>query len=94
MAARRVKIRHDEETRLRIKAAKIIDRIQADIDGEIELRPSQVTGALGLLRKVLPDLNTVDVSGDVTNTWVVEIPGLSPNDDTWQQQHTPKPLIQ
>jgi hypothetical protein len=73
--ARNVKIRHDEETRSKIKAAYLINRLQAYALGENEpdgmggTRPcimdsGQIRAAEILLRKILPDLQSVQVGGD------------------------------
>lgn len=68
MAARKRKIRHDDETRAKIQAAQIINRMQSCVMGEIALDAQQVSCAKSLLNKVLPDLshneneNTHDVS--------------------------------
>lgn len=63
MAARNRKIRHDEETRAKIKAAMIINRLQDHVLGEIELDAAQVSSAKTLLAKVLPDLKSTEHSG-------------------------------
>jgi hypothetical protein len=62
MAARTKKIRHDDETRAKIQAAMIIDRLQKGLKGEIDLNAQQVSIGLGLLRKVLPDLAQTDMN--------------------------------
>ena len=60
MPPRIVKIRHDLETRMRIQASKIIDRLMDHIVADKpKMAPSQVSAALGLLRKTLPDLAIV-----------------------------------
>lgn len=56
MPARTRKIRHDDETRAKIQAAQIINRMQKCVDGEIALDAQQVSCAKALLNKVLPDL--------------------------------------
>ena len=86
MPARIRKIRHDEETRLKIKAGNIITRLQKLIDGEIEMPPHAVTAALGLLRKAIPDLTSVEHSGDVTTTYVVGIPQRDHTSEAWAQR--------
>lgn len=48
--------------RARIQCGAIIKRLQSHIEGKLELQPSAVTAALGLLRKVLPDLAAVEHS--------------------------------
>jgi hypothetical protein len=91
MPARTRKIRHDDETRARIQVGNIINRLNKLIEGEIEMPPHAVTAALGLLRKTLPDLTSVDHSGEITTRYVAEIPALSATTDEWQRQHVPRP---
>ena len=91
MPARIRKIRHDDETRLKIKAGNIITRLQKLIAGEIEMAPHAVTAALGLLRKAIPDLTSVEHSGEVTKTYVVRMPAKPANMTEWSKQYTPKP---
>lgn len=57
MAARAVKIRHDEQTRAKIQSAQIINRLQGYVMGKLVLEPGQVSAGLGLLRKTIPDLS-------------------------------------
>lgn len=63
MAARTRKVRHDENTRLRIQATQIVNRLQDHIFDRCELSRSQVSAALGLLKKTLPDLQATELSG-------------------------------
>lgn len=56
MAARTGKIRHDANTRAKIKTSQIINRLTSHVLTDLELTPSQVSAGLGLLRKTLPDL--------------------------------------
>jgi len=56
-----------ETTRLRIQATKIVDRLQRFVLGEkdnrgfeINLTMKEIRGMEVLLRKVLPDLSTID----------------------------------
>lgn len=65
MAARLKKIRHDEETRTKIKTSQIINRLMGHLNGEHELSATQVSVGLGLLRKTLPDLAAVAHSGEL-----------------------------
>jgi hypothetical protein len=57
MAARIRKIRHDEDTRLKIKVATLINKLSEHIDGKIVMSPSQITAAKILLDKSLPNLS-------------------------------------
>src|SRR5258708_27115820 len=64
MAARRVKIRHDEETRAKIKTSQLINRLSDHALGKIDLLPTQVRAIQILLRKTLPDLATIELRGN------------------------------
>jgi len=61
MAARK-RVGLSENTRKRIQASMIVNRLTDHIVGKVEMQQTQVTAALGLLRKVLPDLQAVDMS--------------------------------
>lgn len=54
----------DTQTRAQIQVGKIIDRLTAYVNGEVELTAAQVSAAKTLLNKVLPDLSTHKHSGD------------------------------
>lgn len=64
MAARTRKIRHDENTRLKIQAAQLINRLQGHANGKVDLSPTQVRAIEVLLRKTLPDLSDVRMEVD------------------------------
>lgn len=53
--------------RARIDAPRILKRLTDHIDGEIEMGTSQVTAAIALLRKTMPDLAQTTISGDPDN---------------------------
>lgn len=93
MAARTVKIRHDEETRAKIQAANIIHRLQQCIMGEITLDAQQVSCAKALLNKVLPDLTYVEQNVE-TRTYVAELPAVAPDTSQWLKQSLPNPRLQ
>lgn len=76
MAVRK-RLTHDMKTREKIQTSQIINRLEKHIlakpeqvDGEFVVKDlmtqSQVTAALGLIKKTLPDLVAVDHSGEVT----------------------------
>lgn len=57
----------------RIQAAMIVKRLEGFVKGDddqgkkIELSPAQVTAALGLLRKCVPDIAAIQLSTDPEN---------------------------
>jgi hypothetical protein len=88
MPARIRKIRHDEQTRLKIQTGNIITRLQKLIAGQVEMPPHAVTAALGLLRKTIPDLTSVEHSGEVATTYVVGVPPREKTSESWAQRQT------
>lgn len=51
------------EHRLKIQNSNILNYLIKHVEGKREMGPSQVTAALGLLKKALPDLSTVTLEG-------------------------------
>lgn len=92
----RLNKRHDEDTRAAIKTSQIINRLTNHVLGTLknevtkeptEMSASQVTAALGLLKKVIPDLSATNVQGDIFNYhYVATDKPLS--EDEWEQQYT------
>ena len=66
MAARK-NLPHVQKTRDRIKTSMLINRLTDHVFGEVELSPSQVTAALGLIKKTLPDMQATKLEGEITN---------------------------
>ena len=70
MAARKV-LNHDSKTREKIRTSQLINRLEKFVLNEdgVELTTGQVTAALGLIKKTLPDLaqfdGKLDHSGEV-----------------------------
>jgi hypothetical protein len=63
--AARLNPQHDEATRQKIKTSQLVNRLQDFILGEAKMEKSQVTAALGLLKKTLPDLSAVTMDGSL-----------------------------
>jgi len=62
MAARINKIRHDENTREKIRTSQLLNRLQDHALGTVEMSSTQVRAAEVCLRKVLPDLSESNVT--------------------------------
>jgi hypothetical protein len=56
-----------QQWRDRIQTSMIVNRLTAHVKGDVDLQPTQVTAALGLLKKSLPDLSAQTLSGDAEN---------------------------
>jgi hypothetical protein len=67
MAVRK-RLFHPEEVRQKIRTSQLVNRLTAFINGEVELTPAQVTAALGLIRKTMPDLSAMAHSGMIETT--------------------------
>ncbi|MGX1418324.1 hypothetical protein [Bradyrhizobium elkanii] len=92
MAARSVKIRHDDETRAKIKTSQLINRLSDHVLGKVDLKPTQVTAALGLLRKTIPDLSAAENKTEVVHRYVARLPEKVGTTDEWQKQHAPQTI--
>jgi uncharacterized protein YjiS (DUF1127 family) len=68
MAARTVKIRHDDETRAKIQTSQLINRLTDHALNDLKLEPTQVRAIEILLKKTLPDLTATELSGGVSIT--------------------------
>lgn len=56
---------HDDRTRAKIQTSQIINRLTSFVNGKCEMSAAQVSAALGLLRKTLPDLSQATVTHNV-----------------------------
>jgi hypothetical protein len=52
-----------EAVRARIRAGGIAKRLEGHVLGKVEMTASQVTAALGLLKKVVPDQQHIEHTG-------------------------------
>ena len=67
MAARLNKL-HTEEIRLKIKASQLINVLQDHaLSGDGEITPTRMKAIEILLRKSVPDLSAIQLSGDEAN---------------------------
>lgn len=66
MAARKHKVRHTEDIREKIQGSQIINFVQDHVLKDRTASKSQITAALGLLKKILPDLQAVEGTMNVT----------------------------
>lgn len=62
--AARLRSKHQDEIREKIRASQLVNRLENHVLGKAEMKTTQVTAALGLLKKCVPDLSQVDGAGD------------------------------
>ncbi len=79
---------HSERTRERMRTAALINRLQKFALGELKspMEPSQVTAALGLLKKTLPDLKAIEHLGEVQHT-VHTVSGEPLSEEQWDETY-------
>jgi hypothetical protein len=63
MAARTLRTKHSDEVRAKIQASQLINRLNDHVHGKVTLSSTQVRAAEILLRKSVPDLSRVEMSG-------------------------------
>lgn len=82
----RLRQRHSDAVRAKIQASQLINRLQGHVNGTVNMTPSQVKAAEILLRKSVPDLCSMELSGEVEHTGEV---GLRPvlTRDQWLALH-------
>lgn len=66
-------IRLTDEHRTKIQKSKILNRLIGHAEGTEEMSATQVQAALGLLKKALPDLSSVTLSGDAEAPLVINV---------------------
>ena len=64
MAARTNKRLHDEQTKRRIRASQLLNRLESYAKGEIEMTQGQVMAAKVVIGKSIPDLKSIEHSGN------------------------------
>ena len=76
-----------ESVRARIRAGGIAKRLEGHVLGKVDMSASQVSAALGLLKKVVPDQQAMELSGpeggpieSVTRIERVVVDGPKPQD--------------
>ena len=63
--ARKLKPRHQEEIRAKIQASQLINAVNNHATGKkLYEKDSQVTAALALLKKILPDMRAIDMKAE------------------------------
>lgn len=61
-----------EKTRKKIQATQIVNVLMKHIVKGSDMSSTQVAAGLGLLKKVLPDLQATTISGDADNPITIE----------------------
>ena len=65
--AARIRKHHQDEVRARIQTSQLVNRLTDHALGDTELSATQIKAIEILLRKSIPDLSAVELSGDAEN---------------------------
>lgn len=84
MAARN-KAWHPDKVRQRIQTSQLINRLASHALGQCDMSQTQVSAALGLLKKTLPDLTATELSGEIRQRDVSNEPIT---DEQWESQYS------
>lgn len=71
--AARLRVKHQDEVRHKIQTSQLINRLQGHALKGVDLSQTQIKAIEILLRKNLPDLAAVDISGTVDGRWTVTL---------------------
>ena len=85
MAVRK-KLNHDDKTRQKIQVSQLINRLQKHIHGEVELEQTQIRAIEILLKKALPDLQSIEMVAEVSQSPAV-IADQPMDASAWEQQY-------
>lgn len=73
MAGRSAGFRMSDEHRVKIQNSNILNALIEHVVGEREMSSTQVTAAVALMKKVLPDLQATQISGDSESPLVINV---------------------
>ena len=81
-----------QKHRDKISKSNILHRLVSFVGGDpdVKLSPAQVTAALGLLKKVMPDLASVENTGESQVAFVIRAPEPVQLASDWERQNAPK----
>lgn len=77
--ASRLNKRHQDMVRDKIRASQLINRLENHVlpneetNETVDMAPTQITAALGLLKKVVPDLKATEFEGNLKLEFPTEV---------------------
>lgn len=83
-----------DEHRVKIQNSNILNALIEHAEGSRPMSATQVSAALGLLRKVMPDLAAVEHSGEVEHNYIARLPAPVADMTEWQKRYAPPKTVQ
>lgn len=75
--------------RVKIQNSNILNALIEHAEGRREMSSTQVAAALGLLRKIMPDLAVTEISGEVQHSFVARMPAKAIDGTAWLTENSP-----
>lgn len=72
--------------RLKIQNSNILSILIQHVLGKREMSQTQVTAGIALLKKVMPDLTAVELSGEISTAYTLD--DKLPSQAEWEAEHT------
>lgn len=79
------------KSRAMIKSSNVLKQLICHANGDLKLEPSQVTAGIALMRKVLPDLTSSEVTAEVVHRFA-QVPAVMSKADWLATRGDPKLL--
>ena len=79
--------------REKIRASQLVNALENHVLGRKKMKPTQVSAALGLLRKCVPDLAIMELGGEVTHRHVARLPQVEKSNEDWSKRWAPPRLV-
>ena len=76
--AARLRLRHQDEIRTKIQTSQLINRLTDHAFGKNDLSPTQLRAIEILLKKSIPDLAAVELTGDAENPVLLQFKWQTP----------------
>jgi hypothetical protein len=92
LRGRRRRYPWEQKIRDKIQASQIVNRLIGHVHGEVELTASQVTAAIALMHKIIPNLIYAETY-NINKTFVAELPAVASREswDALAIEHQPEP---
>jgi len=75
-----------EQHKTKLANSQILNRLIKFCEGQLDMEPHRASACVAMARKIVPDLASIEHSGDVQTSYVVRMPEPVKDLAEWQQQ--------
>lgn len=83
------RVQQMEQWRGKIQVGNLLTRLQKHAKGEVDMTPTQVKAVEILLRKAVPDLKAIEITGDGGGGLVVKLMHFNSGDEIYDSVGNP-----